>query len=62
MGRYYHASNNTRVIRAENYRIVGVDGEFAQLTNAPETFLDLKEYDRAQRPISQWIASRVTNV
>ena len=62
MGRYYHASNNTRVLRDENYRIVRGDEEFAQLTNALETFLDLKEYARAQRPNSQWVVSRVTNV
>ena len=62
MGRYYHASNNTRVLRDENYRIVRGDEEFAPLTNALETFLDLKEYARAQRPNSQWVVSRVTNV
>ena len=60
VGRYYHASNNS--IRDDNYRIVRGDAEFVQLTNAVETFLDLKEYARAQIQNIQWVVSRVTNV
>ena len=59
--RYYHASNNTRVFHDEAYRIVRNDDDFSRLTDVLETFLDLKEYARAQRPNSQWVVSRVTN-